>query len=270
VWARSIPELAQTSFSIQVVAAEPIVAERALYFGGTVWLGGHLSLGAPEPGSRWLCPEGATGSYFDTFVLVGNPSSSVADIVVDYLTDSGRVVTDHFEVAPLSRLTINVESRSPVLESVAVSTVVTSTVPVVVERATYWGGDFTRWLDGHSSLGATAPRPKWGVADVRAGGAEAFETWLLLSNEHPFDIEVDVTQLPEFGPAATTRITVPARSRYTLHANAYFPGAANQRFGVRLASVGGDGFAVERAQYWNAGGVSWAGGASSGATPLPD
>ena len=40
---------------------------------GELWTGGHASAGVTSLASRWFLAEGATGSFFDTFVLVGNP-----------------------------------------------------------------------------------------------------------------------------------------------------------------------------------------------------
>ena len=270
VWTRQFPQLTNRSFSITVTGNAPLVAERAVYFGQPTWKGGHVSSGAPTLAQRWFCPEGATGPYLDTYVLVGNPSfSTPAPVTVEYLTGTGDIVSEQFVVAPHTRLTIDLESRSPLLANAAVSTVVTSTSPVVVERATYWGGAFTNWIDGTSSMGTTGSATTWAVADVRVGGRDAYETWLLLTNENDHDIEVDLTVLPESGAATTVRVLVPRRARYNYYVNGELPDLAGQRVGVKLAAANGDLFAVERSQYWTVNGVSWSGGTSSRATVLP-
>lgn len=270
VWARQFSALMNTSFSISVNSSLPVVAERAIYFGQPTWKGGHVSTGAAELASRWFCPEGATGPYLDTYILVGNPShSTAAPITVKYLTGTGDTITEHLTVAPHTRVTLEVESRSPLLADAAVSTVVDSTAPIVVERATYWGGTFTQWHDGTASLGTTTGGARWVVADVRTGGRDAFETWVLLTNENPGAIEVDLTVLPESGAPTTMRVTVPARSRYNFYVNAERPDLDGQSVGVLLEAVNGEAFAVERAQYWSVNGVTWSGGSSSRATLLP-
>ena len=51
-------------FGFVVEATQPIVAERAMYFGNTpsiVLAGGHVSVGAPDPSTSWFFAEGATG-----------------------------------------------------------------------------------------------------------------------------------------------------------------------------------------------------------------
>ena len=62
--AGSLPELADRSFGIIVDATQPVVAERAMYFGTTAarpWTGGAAAAGATTPSSTWYFAEGATG-----------------------------------------------------------------------------------------------------------------------------------------------------------------------------------------------------------------
>ena len=74
VHAGAIPELVNQSFATTVDASAPIAAERAMYFGASpVWTGGHESAGVSEPSTRWFHAEGATGTVFDTFILLANP-----------------------------------------------------------------------------------------------------------------------------------------------------------------------------------------------------
>ena len=77
----SVPEIAFRSFGIVVEATQPIVAERAMYFGNTpsiLFAGGHVSVGAPDASTSWFFAEGATGSFFDTFLLCSNPGDAPA------------------------------------------------------------------------------------------------------------------------------------------------------------------------------------------------
>ena len=76
--AGDVPELVDRSFGIAVHATQPIMAERAMYFGTTatrVWSGGSESAGVTAPSTRWFLAEGATGTFFDTFVLLSNPQN---------------------------------------------------------------------------------------------------------------------------------------------------------------------------------------------------
>ena len=69
VYAGDIPELVNQSFGAQVTFAFAGAAERAMYFGTPVFNGGHESAGATRPSTDWFLAEGATGSFFTTFVL---------------------------------------------------------------------------------------------------------------------------------------------------------------------------------------------------------
>jgi hypothetical protein len=44
------------------------------------WSGGHASAGAIGPATEWFLAEGATGSFFDTFVLAANPTGQQANV----------------------------------------------------------------------------------------------------------------------------------------------------------------------------------------------
>ena len=97
-------ELVNTSFGAHVVFDQPGVAERAMYFGmNPIWRGGHESAGIPEPSPTWFLAEGATGSYFTTYVLLANPNDQPTDVTVRYLPDNGAPVTKVYPLgAPLS------------------------------------------------------------------------------------------------------------------------------------------------------------------------
>ena len=96
VVAGEIPEIVNTSFSIVVDATAPIIAERAMYFGTNRFLdGGHESAGVSAGATSWFLAEGATGPFFETFVLVGNPNPTPANVTLTFLTSTGGTVTRH-------------------------------------------------------------------------------------------------------------------------------------------------------------------------------
>ena len=71
-----------TSFGIVVTFAQPAVAERAMYFGAppdVLFKAGHDSAGVTAPSTRWFLAEGATGPFFETFILLANPNPAPAD-----------------------------------------------------------------------------------------------------------------------------------------------------------------------------------------------
>ena len=70
------PELASTDVSGVVTATQPIVVERAMYLNrpGQPFAAGHGSAGVTTPATSWFLAEGATGSFFELFVLIENPT----------------------------------------------------------------------------------------------------------------------------------------------------------------------------------------------------
>lgn len=240
-----------------------------MYFGRTrFWEGGHASVGVPEPSTEWFFAEGATGPYFDTYLLVGNPGFEPARLSITFLTADGRTVVRQYVVSPRSRLTVNVEEQDPALRDAAVSSILTADRPIVAERAMYWPGTAAEWLDAHDALGTLGEGTRWGVADGRAGGPLGFETFLLLANRHDVPAEVRLTFLRAGGEPVERRFTVAPHSRFTVWVNMMVPELQDEAFGVLLESLDGVPIVAERATYWSPG-TRWGAGAAAPATPLP-
>jgi hypothetical protein len=65
-----------------------LAAERAMYLPGQrLFEGGHESAGVNQTSKQWFLAEGATGSFFDCFVLISNPNSAAANVNLSYLPD---------------------------------------------------------------------------------------------------------------------------------------------------------------------------------------
>jgi hypothetical protein len=120
------------------------VAERAMYWGDRT--GGHDSIGVTTPATTWYLAEGCTAGGFETWVLVQNPNDASAEVTLTFMTDSGPVDGPTQTLGPNSRFSWNVSSYAT---SYNVSTKVEADLPVVAERAMYWG-DRT---GGHDSIG---------------------------------------------------------------------------------------------------------------------
>ena len=285
VWVNSeaatVPGLAglgatDVSAVIRSTNGVPIVAERAMYLDrpGQPFAAGHESAGVTAPATSWFLAEGATGDYFDMFILIANPSTTDATVRADYLLPSGQVVSRDYIVAANSRFNSWVDLEAPELANTAVSTTITSTngVPLVVERAMWWPGPTSAtWAEAHNSPGETTTGTKWAVAEGEVGGSSATETYTLIANTSSFEGTARVTMLFEPGTAPVTRnFTLPARSRTNVNALVDFPESAGKRFGMVVESVGSSPaqIVVERAMYSNANGVKWAAGTNVLATKL--
>jgi hypothetical protein len=268
--AASEPELVNRSFGARVVFDQPGAAERSMYFGASpFWSGGHASAGAVAPSTHWLLAEGATGSYFTTFVLVANPGDAPADLTFTWLPTSGSPVTTTKRLEARQRLTVNIADEHPSLASAAISTNVVSTVPVVVERAQYWPQP--AWHEAHNSFGVTESAKKWGLAEGRVGGPRAEQTYILLANPGTQNAaDVTITFLRENGTPVVKTFNVPVSSRFNVAIAG--PGSdvgelADEAFGARIDST--QPIVVERSVYGNANGVTWAAGTNATGTPLP-
>ena len=203
--AAMIPDLANRAFALIVDATQPIVAERAMYFGTTatrLWSGGAAAAGVTAPAATWYFAEGVTGTFFDTFILLMNPDAVDAQVTVRYLLDSGETIDVPKVVPARGRLSVNVETESDTrLHRGAMSTVVTSDRPIVAERSVYWATaeGAQPWGESHTSPGAPAAAPRWALAEGRTGGALNFHTFVLLANPGPQPAETTVQFLSDSG-----------------------------------------------------------------------
>ena len=220
-----IPELVHRSFSIVVDSNVPIIAERSMYFWTTRFLdGGHESAGVEEAATRWFLAEGATGPFFETFILVGNPNAAVANVTLTVLTDTGTTVARPFAIPANGRLTVNVETQDPALDNVAVSTTVVSDQPVIAERTMYWPGPPANWYESHNSFGTTAVGTRWALAEGRVGLDHGFQTYILLANPNTTTAaQVRVTFLRADGTTIVRTCIVNPTTRFSMHVNSAAP-----------------------------------------------
>ncbi len=273
----SVPGLAETDVSgaIRSTNSVPIIVERAMYFTrpGQVFAGGHESAGVTSPQTRWFLAEGATGSFFNMFILVANPSNDAATVQLDYLLTNGQTVARTHTVAANSRLTLNVAFEAPELFSANMSTVVTSTnsVPIVVERAMWWPAPGNNWQEAHNSPGEIVTGPRWAVAEGESGGPQGKQTYLLIANTSTFAGTARVLLMFEDGTTAERVFALPASSRTNVSVDFEFAAAAGRRYGALIESQGATPaqLVVERAMYANANGIIWAAGTNALATKLP-
>ncbi|MFN8060966.1 MAG: hypothetical protein U0Q12_17545 [Vicinamibacterales bacterium] len=267
---------AEVSAVVESLDNVPIIVERAMYMsgGGQAFRAGHESAGVTAPATKWTLAEGATGDYFDLFVLVANPNAQDANVTATFLLPDGSTVQRPYVVGANQRLTIWVDLVDPLLANAAVSTVVESTngVPVIVERSMWWPGSSATWSEAHNAAGSPSAGVRWAVADGEVGGPPmSTETYLLVANTSATAGAAKVTLVYEDGTAASVR-TFPllASSRLNVNVKVDFPEAIGKRFGAIVESVGSPTaqIVVERAMYSDAGGVHWAAGSNLLATKL--
>ena len=167
--------------------------------GARLFEGGHESAGVNAASKRWFLAEGATGSFFECYVLLSNPNPTPANVTLTYLLSDGTTIPQNIVLPANSRRTINVEHDVDTrLAAADVSTTVVSDIGIVVERAMYWPDISVGWREAHNSFGVTQSALRWGVADGRIGGSRDYQTYILLANPNPLPAEV-AGALPEAG-----------------------------------------------------------------------
>lgn len=220
--------------STRVTSDAPVVAERAMYFGGRTCA--HDSIGTTGPTDRWYLAEGATDGGFETWVLVQNPQELTAHVMLTYMTGEGEVAGPVLELAPRSRETVNVADT---VQTYNVSTVVTSDVPVVAERAMYFGGRTC----AHDSIGATGPADRWYLAEGATDGG--FDTWVLVMNPGSQAARVAITYMTGDGERAGPVLDLPPRSRETVNV-----ADTVRKYDVSTVVTSDEPVVVERAMYY--------------------
>jgi len=291
--ARTDPDLAAlaaTDVSARFEASQPMFVERAMYLNrpgpdgvfdikrDLLFEAGHASAAVPTPALQWFLSEGATGPYFDEFILIANPGDTTAQVEVRYLLGEGTTLTKRYAVAAQSRFNIWVNEEAfpatgKALANVAVSAVVAclNDVPVVVERAMWWPRPAPSWLEAHSSAGVTATGTNWGLAEGENGGANNSETYILIANTSSFAGTARVTLVYEGGGTRAVEIPLLPNSRTNVPATeSWFPGVTGKRFGALIESLGDipAQIVVERSMYSDANGVHWSAGTNAIATRL--
>ncbi len=267
IWVNAVPGLTGGDVSAAITSSEDIAVERAMYLdgAGTPFLAGHDASAVPAPALNWFLAEGATGAFFDEFILLANPSTTLAQVQVDYLLPDGTVVPRAYDVAPESRLTIRVDEQHPWLADTAVSARLHSLngVPFVAERSMWWadGG----WYEAHNSPGAVETGTRWLVSAGEVGGPQNQATYVLLANTSAFAGQARVTVLLEGGGTLERTFPLAPNSRFNVDVATLFPETANRRFGTLVESLGPDPaeLVVEWSIYGTPGARPWELGANA-------
>ena len=252
-----------------------IIVERAMYLTsqGRPFNAGHESAGVTSPRLRWFLAEGATGDYFDLFVLIANPGDEPASLRVTYLLADGQTYARTL-VAPAnsrSNIWVDLERFDGVagtpLADVAVSTVVEALndVPVVVERAQWWPGPSSTWHEAHNAPAASETGTRWAIAEGSVDPLREEETYILVANTSATAGEARVAIFMEDGTSVERSYVLLPSSRTSVPVGRDFGLTSGRRFSAIVDSVGTTPaqIVVERAMYWNAAGQRWAAGTSA-------
>jgi hypothetical protein len=236
-----VPGLAtgETSALVDTSASGvPIYVERTMYWNNR--RGGHNAGGVEAPQTTWYLAEGATGSFFSTFILLVNPNPSAVAVTVRLLSDDGAPVDFPYTLAANSRLTIPVNDL-PQFHSANFATVVTAAQPVFVERAMYWLG----FEGGHDATAVPGLSTVWRFAEGFTGGD--FETYFLLANPTGATISATLNFFNDSGAVATRTVSIAPNSRRTVRVRDY-PEMVDAAFATTITASAP--IVAERAMYW--------------------
>jgi hypothetical protein len=129
------------------------------------WYEAHNSPGATSTATRWLVAAGESSgeAFADTYVLIANPSSTPAKVVLtQLLDDTGYVLTGQvLDLPARSRTNVPYSPVSPLTPlnrfSVLVESLGIAPVPIVVEHATYTSPGGLTWAAGGNALASPLP-----------------------------------------------------------------------------------------------------------------
>ena len=147
--------LPNSDFSTKVSGSQPIIAERAMYWGAGTELGeaAHDSIGMAEPHTTFYLPDGQTSEGYETYTLVANPNDSAVTVQITYLTPDGAGnVTFTESIGANSRMTYSMGDAGINGRAAVLVTSKTAGKKIMVERAMYWNnrGAGTDTIGGYS------------------------------------------------------------------------------------------------------------------------
>ena len=242
--------LASGAVAIIVESDVPVAADRFMTW-GTSGIGASLDSGASAPATTWYIAEGATGPFF-LYYLLQNPATTPATVTVRYLVEGATPVSRTRTLPPQSRTTIFVNEDDPALARASLGAIVTSDVPIFVERAMY--------LDGGGTLGggaASAASPQLSTQWYFGEGATGpfFQAFLAMLNPGTTAATATVTYHLADGSTVSKPYTVPAEGRRTV----WFNGEAESDPALAALANGPVWFTVsstqpilgERAMWWS-------------------
>ncbi len=206
--------------------------------------------------SAFYFAEGYTGTGFQEYLSIGNPSEQRADATITYMFNGGGTQAQTVSIPPNSRATVDVNAA--VGKDKEVSAKVESEQRIIVERPMYFNYQ-NKWTGGHDAVGATAPYSTWYFAEGYTGAG--FEEWICVLN--PGATAADLTfyfQTQEAGEKVISGLSVAPNSRQTFKANDLLGGIFYQ---TSLKLISTQPVVAERPMYFDYTGTGnwhWNGG----------
>jgi hypothetical protein len=252
-------DIGKKDASIQVSSEEGIICERSMYRDDK--REGHDSVGATRPAEDYYLAEGTTAWGFTSYVLIQNPNKKDVDVTLTFMTENGPKTMKTFKMPAGTRKTVRVNDVTPAkgekidMSNCDFSVKVHGSLPIIAERAMYWGKDTPKGEATHDSIGTPMPHKTWVLGDGEDSDAKGkTETYTLVQNpnDKPVDIEI-VYMTPGDAkggkqPNKTVKATIKANSRKTFNMGDYIKGRAATKVTCTTKNMK---IIVERAMYIN-------------------
>jgi hypothetical protein len=222
-----------------------VFVERSIYWGPNLE-GSTAEVATRSLSVEWYFGEGSR-DFFHNYFLLFNPNQVGGYATFTFYLEDGTIVYRHVTIGAQQRLTLDAMSV-PELSGQNFGMRVTSTIPLVAERAMYFGLGATGFIGGTASVGSPGLARSWSFAEGAA--APGFHTFYLLMNPNDFPITVSRSFFLEDGSRLDGTVSINPGSRKTVYLNdemGHIGGAAAQ-----FASE--SPFIAERSIYWGAAG----------------
>ena len=215
--------------SMHLHAANPIVAERPMYFlfNGSI-TGGHDVMGATSLGSTFYFAEGTTLSGFSEFLTLMNvDATNTSSVDVTYFFSNGTSKVVNHPVGPHSRVTVvvNDPAEAGPFQNVSMLVHVASGPQILAERPMYFNYGSGGWTGGSVVIGARATSQHLDLAEGFVSGT--FDEWLTILNPGGTAANLTITYNVPSGPPVVKTMMVPANSRATRLVNNDLPGGTS-------------------------------------------
>jgi hypothetical protein len=128
-------EIPDAAVALSVESDQPVAVSRVTFLGDGA--GAHAGFGATAAAREWVVPEASTTPPALPFLIILNPGTEAADILVTLFGEEGKPLEKRLSVPAASRFALALEKDVP---PAALSARVTASKPVVVERVTYFRG----------------------------------------------------------------------------------------------------------------------------------
>ncbi|MBN1288172.1 MAG: SpoIID/LytB domain-containing protein [Actinobacteria bacterium] len=249
------------SCTIASVNGVAVVAERPMYFNKSPVNGGHDTIGANTPSANWYFAEGTTRKGYTTYLCIGNPHDTPAELRIRYFVEGGENIEVLHVIDPMSRKTVNVADDIGTGKDFSCEAASLNGVPVIVERPLYFNTGV--YNGGQDALGAPKLKMSWYFAEgtTRRG----YDTYICLGNPNSQKTEIKLKYYLGGSETKEAYYTLEPLSRLTVDASSDV--GAGRDFSCRINTINSVPFIAERPMYFSTG--AYNGGHDTMAAPYP-